>query len=249
MTNENTKDIRTNTEVESQVDERDDTVVAPIENTEDATDETTAEVVVSDDADKNGEVDTDSSEEAEAETEDEDDSSVAIVPMAKKGMTTREKDPGNKGDNDGSGSGDKNDPIDNNDGKDNNGNQGGNGDDHNKTEESNTDYSGETTVGISKIDANSGFVTITVDGTSVMVPVQTTVFNGRITKSGVAQSKIGKYSCGITVMIFYPESEGFNKSSAAGYMSKTTDSLTVLVDINGNDSKLMIKINGMKSLF
>ena len=91
MTNENTKDIRTNTEVESQVDERDDTVVAPIENTEDATDETTAEVVVSDDADKNGEVDTDSSEEAEAETEDEDDSSVAIVPMAKKGMTTREK--------------------------------------------------------------------------------------------------------------------------------------------------------------
>ena len=81
-----------------------------------------------------------------------------------------------------------------------------------------------------------------------MVPVQTTVFNGRVTKSGVAQGKLDGYNIGVTVMLYYPQENGFSTNSVEGYMNRTEDSLTVLVDINGNGSKLLIKINGMKAL-
>ena len=124
-------------------------------------------------------------------------------------------------------------------------------DDKNDDEQDNDaapEYAGETKVRISQIDADTGVISITVDDEKIVVPVQTTVFNGRITKSGVTQGKMFGYNCGVTIMLFYPEDEGFNQYEVNGYMSRNTDGLTVLVDINGTDSKLLIKINGMKTL-
>ena len=147
-------------------------------------------------------------------------------------------------------------PSDNNQGGNSgNGNNGGNGGNSGSEAETTKptnpypDYSGETTVRISSVDENTGIITITVDGGSISVPVQTTVFNGRITKSGVAQGKLFGYTCGATVMLFYPQDVGFVNTEVTGYMSRNDDGLTVMVDINGDGSKLLIKINGMKSLF
>lgn len=128
-------------------------------------------------------------------------------------------------------------------------NGGGNRNDDNKGDDAAPDYTGETKVRISEVNDDTGFVTITIDGTSIMVPLQTTVFNGRVTKSGVAQGKLFGYNSGITVMFFYPQDEGFHTTEVNAYMSRTSDALTVLVDINGDGSKLLIKVNGMKSLF
>ncbi|MBR0303138.1 MAG: hypothetical protein IJQ80_04760, partial [Clostridia bacterium] len=72
---------------------------------------------------------------------------------------------------------------------------------------------------------------------------------GRVTKSGVAQGKLFGFNAGVTVMFFYPQEEGFHTTEVNAFMNRTSDSLTVLVDINGDGSKLLIKINGMKSLF
>ena len=83
----------------------------------------------------------------------------------------------------------------------------------------------------------------TVDGEKIVVPVQTTVFNGRVTKSGVAQGKLFGFNCGATVMLFYPQEDGMNNTEFSGYMNRSGDSLTILVDINGDNSKLLIKIN------
>ena len=47
---------------------------------------------------------------------------------------------------------------------------------------------------------------------------------------------------------YYPQEDGFSTNSVEGYMNRTEDSLTVLVDINGDGSKLLIKINGLKAL-
>lgn len=133
----------------------------------------------------------------------------------------------------------------------NNGNtgDGGNGNSGENSKPTYADYSGETAVHISSVNENTGIITITVDGGSISVPVQTTVFNGRVTKSGVAQGKLFGYTCGATVMLFYPQEVGFANTEVSGYMSRNDDGLTVLVDINGEGSKLLIKINGMKSLF
>ncbi len=138
----------------------------------------------------------------------------------------------------------------NDDGNGNGGNNGGgNQNDDNKGDDAAPDYTGETKVRISEVNDDTGFVTITIDGTSIMVPLQTTVFNGRVTKSGVAQGKLFGYNSGITVMFFYPQDEGFHTTEVNAYMSRTSDALTVLVDINGDGSKLFIMVNGMKSLF
>ena len=135
---------------------------------------------------------------------------------------------------------------------DNNDNTSDDSDNNSKDDGQNNDaaldYAGETKVRISKIDANTGVITVTVEGENIVVPVQTTVFNGRITKSGVAQGKLFGYNCGVTIMLFYPENESFGYYEANGYMSRNADGLTILVDINGNSSKLLIKVNGMKSL-
>ena len=98
------------------------------------------------------------------------------------------------------------------------------------------------------IRKNNCAYTVTVDGEKIVVPVQTTVFNGRVTKSGVAQGKLFGFNCGATVMLYYSQEDGMNNTEFSGYMNRTSDSLTILVDINGNNSKLLIKINGLKSL-
>ena len=123
--------------------------------------------------------------------------------------------------------------------------------DDKKDDDTVPDYAGEVKVHISKVNDDTGVITVSVDGNSIAVPVQTTLFNGRITKSGVAQGKIFGYNTGVTVLLFYPEAEGFDYTDAEvnGYMNRTSDSLTVLVDINGNGKKLLIKFNGMKSIF
>ena len=128
------------------------------------------------------------------------------------------------------------------------GGENGNDDDENDNNDTASDYAGVTNVRISDVNDATGIITITIDGKSVAVPVQTTVFNGRVTKSGVAQGKLDGYNIGVTVMLYYPQEDGFSTNSVEGYMNRTEDSLTVLVDINGNGSKLLIKINGMKAL-
>ncbi len=153
------------------------------------------------------------------------------------------------------GNGDDDDSDDNGNTNQDNGNNKNpsNGDD--KQNENNgdnnitQDYTGEVNVSISGVDASSGIITVTIEGKSVVIPVQSTSFNGRITKSGVAKAELFGYNSAITVMLFYPEDEGFTYQNATGYMSRNGDSLTVLVDLNGNGSKLLIKVNGMKSLF
>lgn len=130
---------------------------------------------------------------------------------------------------------------------------GGNGSgDQNKNDNDSSaasDYTGDTKIRISEVNDDTGVVVLTIDGSSVSVPLQTTLFNGRVTKSGVAQGKLFGFNAGVTVMFFYPQEEGFHTTEVNAFMSRTGDSLTVLVDINGDGSKLLIKINGMKSLF
>ena len=137
-------------------------------------------------------------------------------------------------------------------GTDNAGNGNGTNTDKDKeTDENNNkvpDYTGETKIHITKVNDDTGVITITVDGEKISVPVQTTVFNGRVTKSGVSQGKIFGFECGATVMIYYPQSEGMGTTEFTGYMSRINNSLTILVDINGEKSKMLIKINGFKSL-
>lgn len=153
------------------------------------------------------------------------------------------------------GNGDDDDSDDNGNTNQDNGNNKNpsNGDD--KQNENNgdnnitQDYTGEVNVSVSGVDVSSGIITVTIEGKSVVIPVQSTSFNGRITKSGVAKAELFGYNSAITVMLFYPEDEGFTYQNATGYMSRNGDSLTVLVDLNGNGSKLLIKVNGMKSLF
>ena len=145
----------------------------------------------------------------------------------------------------------------NNDDGDSDGDDDGNGgnsdsdssdDDGNGNDNKVSEYAGETTVRITKVTDETGIITVTVDGEKIVVPVQTTVFNGRVTKSGVAQGKLFGFNCGATVMLFYPQEDGMNNTEFSGYMNRSCDSLTILVDINGDNSKLLIKINGLKSL-
>lgn len=111
------------------------------------------------------------------------------------------------------------------------------------------DYAGDTKVRICSVNDDTGVITVYVGDEYIAVPVQTTLFNGRITKSGVAQGKLQGYNCGATVMLYYPQTDGYQNTEFNGYMNRNSDSLTVLVDVNGTDCKLLIKINGMKSLF
>ena len=141
-------------------------------------------------------------------------------------------------------SADQNKPIQSDDG-----NSGNNGDQNKDAGNAASDYTGDTKIRISTVNDDTGVVTLTIDGSSIAVPLQTTYFNGRVTKSGVAQGKLFGYNAGVTVMFFYPQTEGFHTTEVNAFMSRTSDALTVLVDINGDGSKLLIKVNGMKSLF
>ena len=159
---------------------------------------------------------------------------------------------GNSGDENGSTGGNNGGSDDgSNEGDDSgkpSGGQNGQEDDDSDNDDAASDYAGVTEVRISDVNDATGIITLTIDGKNVVVPVQTTVFNGRVTKSGVAQGKLSGYNVGVTVMLYYPQEDGFSTNSVEGYMNRTEDSLTVVVDVNGDGSKLLIKINGMKAL-
>ena len=159
------------------------------------------------------------------------------------------------GKNNGNNSDDKNtedgDGDDTSDGDNDNGNADSNGNDGNQNgnDDAASDYAGETKVRISTVNDGTGIITITIGDSSISVPVQTTVFNGRVTKSGVAQGKLFGYNSGVTVLLYYPQEDGFSSNEVTGFMNRSKDGLTILVDINGDGSKLLIKVNGMKSMF
>lgn len=131
---------------------------------------------------------------------------------------------------------------------DNSGGNSGSNNQNDKSDDAAPDYTGDTKIRITKVNDDTGVITISVGDEKIVVPVQTTLFNGRVSKSGVAQGKLFGYNCGAAVMLFYPQADGMGETDYNGYMSRTGDSLTILVDINGENSKLLIKINGFKSL-
>jgi hypothetical protein len=177
------------------------------------------------------------------------------------GDDSGKNDNSQNGDNDSDGknnsnnSDDKNtedsDGDDTSDGDNDNGNADSNGNDGNQNgnDDAASDYAGETKVRISTVNDGTGIITISIGDSSVSVPVQTTVFNGRVTKSGVAQGKLFGYNSGVTVLLYYPQEDGFSSNEVTGFMNRSKDGLTILVDINGDGSKLLIKVNGMKSMF
>lgn len=111
------------------------------------------------------------------------------------------------------------------------------------------DYAGDKKVRISEVNDDTGIITVTIDEYKITVPLQTTNFNGRVTKSGVAQGKLFGYNAGVTVLLYYPKADGFGYTEANGYLSMDSEKLTYLADLNGDGTKLLIKINGMKSIF
>ena len=117
---------------------------------------------------------------------------------------------------------------DGNGGKDNDG-KNDNGDNGNNKDNTASEYAGETKICISKVNDDTGIITVTVDGEKIVVPVQTTLFNGRVTKSGVAQGKLFGFNCGATVMLYYQHEDCMGKTEFYGYMKITGDSFTILV--------------------
>lgn len=187
--------------------------------------------------------------------DDSDDDDSNKGDDSEKNDNSQNGDNDSDGKNDGDDSDDKNTDVgdgdDTSDGDNDNDNTDGNGNDGNQNGNDNaaSDYAGETKVRISTVNDGTGIITITIGDSSVSVPVQTTVFNGRVTKSGVAQGKLFGYNSGITVLLYYPQEDGFSSNEVTGFMNRSKDGLTILVDINGDGSKLLIKVNGMKSMF
>lgn len=187
--------------------------------------------------------------------DDSDDDDSNKGDDAGKNDNSQNGDNDSDGKNDGDDSDDKNTDVgegdDTSDGDNDNDNTDGNGNDGNQNGNDNaaSDYAGETKVRISTVNDGTGIITITIGDSSVSVPVQTTVFNGRVTKSGVAQGKLFGYNSGVTVLLYYPQEAGFSSNEVTGFMNRSKDGLTILVDINGDGSKLLIKVNGMKSMF
>ena len=90
-------------------------------------------------------------------------------------------------------------------------------------------------------------VTFRVGSETVTIPVQTTVFNGRVTKSGVISDSLCGYSIGASVMLYYPESAPLEQITFAGaYVKADATRLTVSGDYNGNGSKAVFRLNGVK---
>ncbi len=124
-------------------------------------------------------------------------------------------------------------------------------DDKNDTDNSGSNDDGQsgdlngTSVSIVNIGESS--ITVSVGGQSVVIPVQTTVFNGRVTKSGVVSDTLGGYSIGASVMLYYPESEGLSGVTLSGaYVKADSSRLTVSGDYNGIGCKVVLRINGVR---
>ena len=129
------------------------------------------------------------------------------------------------------------------------------GNDGNK-ESSETDKSDNTesvTDGIQSGDSvtissiSESTVTVTIGSETVVIPVQTTIFNGRVTKSGVISDSLCGYSIGASVMLYYPEGGSLSGATLTGaYVKADSTRLTVSGDYNGDGSKIVFRINGVR---
>ncbi len=82
---------------------------------------------------------------------------------------------------------------------------------------------------------------------TVVIPVQTTIFNGRVTKSGVISDSLCGYSIGGSVMLYYPENGSLDGISlTSSYVKADSTRLTVTGDYNGDASKIIFRVNGVK---
>ena len=138
----------------------------------------------------------------------------------------------------------------------NEGSGNGNGTDSSDNEnnqEGNDNDSGVSQVGIQTGDEvtvltiGESTVTVKVGSETVVIPVQTTVFNGRITKSGVISDSLDGYYIGASVLLYYPEGGSLDGITITGaYVKVDSTRLTVSGDYNGEESKIVFRINGAK---
>ena len=111
--------------------------------------------------------------------------------------------------------------------------------------DNNSDDSNTSAGGISDGDSvtitaiGESTVTVTIGGETIVIPVQTTIFNGRITKSGVISDSLCGYSIGASVMLYYPEDGSLDGVTLTGaYVKVDSTRLTVSGDYNGDGSKI-----------
>ena len=100
---------------------------------------------------------------------------------------------------------------------------------------------------VSVISVGDSTVTVKIGKETIVIPVQTTVFNGRITKSGVASDSLCGYSVGGSVLLYYPEGGSLAGVTLTGsYVKADNARLTVSGDYNGDGSKIVFRLNGVK---
>ena len=96
---------------------------------------------------------------------------------------------------------------------------------------------------MSVISVGDSTVTVKIGKETIVIPVQTTVFNGRITKSGVASDALCGYSVGGSVLLYYPDA---GVTLTGSYVKADNARLTVSGDYNGDGSKIVFRLNGVK---
>ena len=105
-----------------------------------------------------------------------------------------------------------------------------------------TDGSSVTIVSI-----GSSTIEFRIGNETVVIPVQTTVFNGRVTKSGVISDSLCGYSIGASIMLYYPEDNVPDGIALTGaYVKVESTRLTVSADYNGEGTKVVFRLNGVK---
>lgn len=158
------------------------------------------------------------------------------------------------GDNEGKTDGKPSDGEPDNSGDDtDNGDTSDSGGDNNSDEEEKPDNSENNSGGIQSGDSvtissiSESTVTVTIGNETVVIPVQTTIFNGRITKSGVISDSLCGYSIGASVLLYYPENGSLSGVTLSGaYVKADSTRLTVSGDYNGDGSKIVFRINGVR---
>ena len=121
------------------------------------------------------------------------------------------------------------------------------------TNKENPDNTGSAEGGINSGDSititsiGESAVTVQIGRETIVIPVQTTSFNGRNTKSGVISETLCGYSIGASVMLYYPEGGSLDGVTLTGaYVKVDNTRLTVSGDYNGDGSKIVFRINGVK---
>lgn len=142
-------------------------------------------------------------------------------------------------------------PSDNDDSNSNSGNSSDSSDEPNSNDKldgsENISSSIINGASVTVTEINESTVTVKVGGEIIIIPVQTTIFNGRITKSGVLSDSICGYSIGASIMLYYLESGFLDGVSLSGaYVKVDSTRLTVSGDYNGDGSKIILRINGAK---